>query len=79
MVSNLAKMWYEKAEVWSPPSFPSKLLMLVCLRRRRIAPKIIDKIESGRNDIEKEGEEEEIELELLLITDAADLDVAQDL
>ena len=55
-----------------------KLLMLVCLRRRRIAPKIIDKIGSGRNDIEKEGEEE-IELELLLITDAADLDVAQDL
>ena len=78
MVSNLAKMWYEKAEVWSPPSFPSKLLMLVCLRRRRIAPKIIDKIGSGRNDIEKEGEEE-IELELLLITDAADLDVTQDL
>ena len=72
-------MWWVKSEVWSPPSFPSKLLMLVCLRWRRIAPKIIDKIESGRNDIEKEGEEEEIELELLLITDAADLDVAQDL
>ena len=52
--------------------------MLVCLRWRRIAPKIIDKIGSGRNDIEKE-EEDKIELELLLITDAADLDVTQDL